>query len=33
MEPEVSLLRSQKLSTGPYPEPDERNPHHTILYP
>jgi hypothetical protein len=30
MEPEGSLLRSQELSTGPYPKPDESSPYHSI---
>jgi hypothetical protein len=31
MEPEGSLPSSQEHSTGPYPEPDQSNPSHTIL--
>jgi hypothetical protein len=31
MEPEGSLPPSQEPSTGPYPEPDRSNPHHSIL--
>jgi hypothetical protein len=30
MELEVSLLCSQEPSTGPYREPDQSNPYHTI---
>jgi hypothetical protein len=30
-EPSGSLLHSQDLSTGPYPELDQSSPHHTIL--
>jgi hypothetical protein len=32
MEPEGSLPRLQDLSTGHYPEPDESDPQHRILY-
>jgi hypothetical protein len=31
MEPESLLPPSQEPSTGPYPEPDQSNPHHPIL--
>jgi hypothetical protein len=31
MKPESSLPHSQESSTGPYPEPDQSSPHHTIL--
>jgi hypothetical protein len=31
MEPEVSLPRSEEISAGPYPEPDQSNPHRPIL--
>jgi hypothetical protein len=30
MEPESSLLCSQKASTSPYPEPDQSNPSHPV---
>jgi hypothetical protein len=30
MEPVGSLLCSQVPSTGPYPEPEQSNPYHTI---
>jgi hypothetical protein len=30
MEPEGSIPYSKELSTGPYPEPYQTNPHHTI---
>jgi hypothetical protein len=33
MEPEGSLSCLQELTTGPYPEPDESNPHPEIHYP
>jgi hypothetical protein len=32
MEPEVSLLCSQELATGPYSEPDESSPYHPVLF-
>jgi hypothetical protein len=32
MEPEGSLLHSQEPATGPYPEPDEPNPHLPTLF-
>jgi hypothetical protein len=32
IEPEGSLQYSQEPSTGPYPEPDQSNPSHLILY-
>jgi hypothetical protein len=32
MEPEVSLLCSQELSTGPYPQPDQSSPYYHILF-
>jgi hypothetical protein len=32
MEPEGSLPYSQEPSTGPYPEPDQSNPYHPILF-
>jgi hypothetical protein len=32
MEPEDSLPRSQEPATGPYPQPDQYNPYHPILY-
>jgi hypothetical protein len=31
MEPEGLLPFSQELSTGPYPQPDQSSPCHTIL--
>jgi hypothetical protein len=31
MEPEGSLACSQESSIGPYPEPDQSNPYHSIL--
>jgi hypothetical protein len=31
MEPEGSLPCSQEPSTGPYPQPDQSSPYHTIL--
>jgi hypothetical protein len=31
MEPEGSLPYSQELSTGPYPEIYQSNPHHPVL--
>jgi hypothetical protein len=31
MEPEGSLPCSQEPYTGPCPEPDQSNPHHSIL--
>jgi hypothetical protein len=31
MEPVSSLPCSQEPSTGPYPEPDQSNPYHSIL--
>jgi hypothetical protein len=33
MEPESSLPCSQEPDTGPYPEPDEYNPHPQALFP
>jgi hypothetical protein len=33
MEPEGSLPCTQEPSTGPYPEPDQCSPYHTILSP
>jgi hypothetical protein len=32
MEPAGSLPYSQEPYTGPYPQPDESSPQHTILY-
>jgi hypothetical protein len=32
MQPESSLLCSQKPATGPYPEPDESSPHSPTLF-
>jgi hypothetical protein len=32
MEPEGSLSWSQEPATGPYPEPDESNPHPQTLF-
>jgi hypothetical protein len=32
MEPEVSVTGSQEPSTGPYPEPDQSNPYHPIIF-
>jgi hypothetical protein len=32
MEPEGSLPCSREPSTGPYPEPDQSNPYHRILF-
>jgi hypothetical protein len=32
MEPEGSLPCSQEPSTGPYSEPDQSIPYHTILF-
>jgi hypothetical protein len=32
MEPEGSLPRSQELSNCTYPEPDQSNPHHSVLF-
>jgi hypothetical protein len=32
MEPGGSLRWSQEPSIGPYPEPDQSNPYHRILY-
>jgi hypothetical protein len=31
IKPEGSLPCSQEPFTGPYPEPDQSNPHHAIL--
>jgi hypothetical protein len=33
MKPEGSLLSSQESAIGPYPEPDESNPHSPFLFP
>jgi hypothetical protein len=33
MEPEGSLQCSQESASGPYPEPDEFNPHFSTLLP
>jgi hypothetical protein len=33
MEPKGSLPRSQAYTTGPYPKPDESNPHPPKLFP
>jgi len=33
VKPEGSLSSSQQSTTGPYPEPDESNPQHPILFP
>jgi hypothetical protein len=33
MEPEVSLLHSEELSTCTYPEPDQTSPYHPSLSP
>jgi hypothetical protein len=32
MEPEGSLLFSQEPAIGPYPEPDDSNPHPQTLF-
>jgi hypothetical protein len=32
MEPEGPLPCSQQPDTGPYPEPDDSNPYHHILF-
>jgi hypothetical protein len=32
MEPEGLLPGSQEPSTAPYPEPDQSNPYHPILF-
>jgi len=32
MEPEHSLPCSQEPASGPYPKPDESNPHSRVLY-
>jgi hypothetical protein len=31
MEPKDSLPCSQELTTGPYPQPVESNPHHALI--
>jgi hypothetical protein len=33
MEPEGSLLCSQEPANGPYPDPDDFNPHRPTLFP
>jgi hypothetical protein len=33
MDFEGSLPRPHETATGPYPEPDESNPHHKTLFP
>jgi hypothetical protein len=32
MEPEGALACSKEYSTGPYPEPDQFSPYHSILF-